>query len=203
VYFFKAMVLSPNWLQTRLANMSYRTQRSPTTIGLYAALVSVSFILCCVRDFLCHYFVIKSSKTLHGRMTEAVIKSPVLFFDTNPTGRIMNRFSRDIGIIDDVLSKQFDDAFSIVMMAVGVVILAVAVNLWLLVVLIPLFMFFSYIVLYYLKTSRELNRMAAIRYSPVYAHIDETIRGLEIIRTSQMEDEFINKLIRYKQVNQV
>ncbi len=36
-------------------------------------------------------------------MFESVVGTRMIFFDTNPIGRIINRFSNDIGNIDDLL----------------------------------------------------------------------------------------------------
>eukprot|EP00330_Aristerostoma_sp_ATCC50986_P004972 CAMPEP_0114597136 /NCGR_PEP_ID=MMETSP0125-20121206/19377_1 /TAXON_ID=485358 ORGANISM="Aristerostoma sp., Strain ATCC 50986" /NCGR_SAMPLE_ID=MMETSP0125 /ASSEMBLY_ACC=CAM_ASM_000245 /LENGTH=70 /DNA_ID=CAMNT_0001801307 /DNA_START=53 /DNA_END=265 /DNA_ORIENTATION=+ len=33
-------------------------------------------------------------------MLDKLIKSPASFFDTNPVGRILNRFSNDVGVLD-------------------------------------------------------------------------------------------------------
>jgi len=50
---------------------------------------------------------LKASENLHDEMIKAVFKAPVLIFDTNPVGRILNRFSKDIGNMDDQLPGQF------------------------------------------------------------------------------------------------
>lgn len=36
-------------------------------------------------------------------MFEKVLQTPIRFFDINPIGRIMNRFSKDIGQIDETI----------------------------------------------------------------------------------------------------
>ena len=51
--------------------------------------------------------LINSSKNLHNSMLSEILKATVLFFDTNPIGRILNRFSRDIGIVDELLPDVF------------------------------------------------------------------------------------------------
>jgi ATP-binding cassette subfamily C (CFTR/MRP) protein 4 len=44
-----------------------------------------------------------TSKKLHAKMISSVMGARMVFFDTNPIGRLINRFSNDIGNIDDML----------------------------------------------------------------------------------------------------
>ena len=41
-----------------------------------------------------------ASKQLHNAMTSAMLRAKVEFFDTNPSGRVLNRFSADVGSND-------------------------------------------------------------------------------------------------------
>ena len=42
----------------------------------------------------------RSITNMHQAMTEVVIRSKILFFDSNPSGRIISRFAKDMGILD-------------------------------------------------------------------------------------------------------
>jgi ABC-type multidrug transport system fused ATPase/permease subunit len=43
---------------------------------------------------------LNAASKLHGTMLERILRSPMSFFDTTPLGRILNRFSKDIDIVD-------------------------------------------------------------------------------------------------------
>lgn len=47
-----------------------------------------------------------------------------------------------------------------------------------------------------LKTSREICRLEAVSRSPVFAHVSETERGLEVIHSLKMEPDFTAKMLR-------
>lgn len=46
---------------------------------------------------------INAARTLHAALLENKFHTPQSFYDTTPTGRIINRFSKDIYIIDEVI----------------------------------------------------------------------------------------------------
>ncbi len=50
--------------------------------------------------------MVKASKHLHHSMLMNILRSPMSFFDTTPIGRILNRFSRDVETVDNVLPEQ-------------------------------------------------------------------------------------------------
>jgi hypothetical protein len=62
-----------------------------------------ALVCCIVRSASFYTFALFTTKTLHERMLSSVTQTRTRFFDLNPIGRILNRFSKDIGNIDDVL----------------------------------------------------------------------------------------------------
>ena len=50
-------------------------------------------------------FALSSSKTLHNSMLNALLKTKMLFFETTPQGRIINRLSKDTDAIDTNLLR--------------------------------------------------------------------------------------------------
>lgn len=44
--------------------------------------------------------MLKSATNMHNMMAEKVLRANIVFFDSNPIGRITTRFSRDMTILD-------------------------------------------------------------------------------------------------------
>lgn len=44
----------------------------------------------------------KARKILHERLTDAILRNSLYYFQTTPIGRILNRFSKDVAVVDKV-----------------------------------------------------------------------------------------------------
>ncbi|MEQ2211625.1 hypothetical protein XENOCAPTIV_009697 [Xenoophorus captivus] len=73
--------------------------------GLTAATILFGFM----RNIILFTVLVKSAQTLHNTMFNAILRAPVRFFDINPIGRVLNRFSKDIGQVDSMLPWTFTD----------------------------------------------------------------------------------------------
>uniref|UniRef100_A0AC11B7S2 Uncharacterized protein n=1 Tax=Ovis aries TaxID=9940 RepID=A0AC11B7S2_SHEEP len=78
-------------------------------LGIYSGLTASTVLFGIARSLLVFFVLVSSSQTLHNQMFESILRAPVLFFDRNPIGRILNRFSKDIGHMDDLLPLTFLD----------------------------------------------------------------------------------------------
>jgi ABC-type multidrug transport system fused ATPase/permease subunit len=77
----------------RWAERPHTEQDNWDIFGLIFGLGTFVVVLAFFRAFLSFHLVIKASQMLHDRMAEAVIRAKTEFYDTNPLGRVMNRFS--------------------------------------------------------------------------------------------------------------
>jgi len=64
-------------------------------------------------------------------MSKAVLHSKILFFDSNPIGRIVTRFSKDMTVFDLVLPGLATFASNGAFRAIGVFIVVSIINPWL------------------------------------------------------------------------
>ena len=129
-------------------------------------------------------------------MLVALLKAPVRVFDTNPAGRILNRFSKDIGIMDESLPEDLYQSIRYVYYCSLVLVLVSVVNYWVVLASVPTVVLAFYLTRYYLRASREVKRLEAIASSPVYAHFTDTIQGIVHVRTYKQQNAFIRKLYR-------
>ncbi|KAJ7392173.1 hypothetical protein OS493_013545 [Desmophyllum pertusum] len=74
------------WWLSRMTEMPFEEQKNYITLLIYGSIVTVSLILTTVSSFCFYLTALKASENLHDQMTKAVMKAPVLFFDTNPVG---------------------------------------------------------------------------------------------------------------------
>lgn len=112
------------------------------------------------------------------------------FFDTTPLGRIINRFSRDVDIIDCAIIPSVR-SWIVCVFAVFTTITAISYSTPIfLSVIVPMGIIYYFIQKFYVATSRQLQRIESISRSPMYSHFSESINGQSTIRAYGYEDRF-------------
>ena len=122
-------------------------------------------------------------QVLHDRLLTKVLSLPMSFFDTQPSGRLCNRFTRDVEATDVSLQgtiASFTSCFSSVTLSTFVI--AAVTRGAVLLALAPLVFAYRTVQQYYLATSRELKRLDSIAVSPIFSNFSETLGGLMTIR---------------------
>ncbi|XP_022792486.1 multidrug resistance-associated protein 4-like isoform X2 [Stylophora pistillata] len=199
--FAQVCLLAPNWWLAKVSEMSPTQQKALYTQAIHASLVAVSLVITTVSCFSFYFLLLRAAENLHNKMAMALVKAPVFFYDTNPAGRILNRFSKDVGTMDDVLPLRFLESLTVCLSSLLAFLVPAATNYWLVLALLAIFSIFVYYARYYLASSRELKRIEAIKCSPVYSHITETFHGLEIVHISNKNKAFLERLQRYQDEN--
>ena len=128
-------------------------------IYIYSAIVISIFLVGITRSLLFYNLAMRCSQRLHDLVFGALIRTGMRFFDTNPSGRILNRFSKDMGAIDELLPKALLDAGQITMMMVGSLVVACTVNPIFIVPIVFISFIFYWIRKVYLKTSKNIKRL--------------------------------------------
>lgn len=94
-------------------------------------------------------------------MYEGVTRATMYFFNTNPSGRILNRFSKDMGQVDEILPSVMIDVIQIFLQLFGIIIVVATINYYFLIPTVAIGIIFYYLREFYLKSSRDIKRMEA------------------------------------------
>uniref|UniRef100_A0A8W4FN96 Uncharacterized protein n=1 Tax=Sus scrofa TaxID=9823 RepID=A0A8W4FN96_PIG len=156
----------------------------------YSVLTAGTVLFGITRSLLMFYILVNSSQTFHNKMLESILRAPVLFFNRNPAGRILNRFSKDTGHMDDLLPQIIQDFMQTFLLVMGVVGVMVVVIPWTVIPLIPLGIIFFVLRRYFLETSRDVKRLECTTRSPVFSHLASSLQGRWTIRAFKAQQRF-------------
>lgn len=127
-------------------------------------------------EFFAFTSMVQGSTRLHNQMLSSAVRAPLSFFFANPTGRIVNRFAKDQGQVDDLLPNIYVEVMAILFLAaVTFVLVIVAIPPILLLFLVLLFAF-AKVRKKYLMSSREIKRYEAMTRSPIYSTFAENLK---------------------------
>jgi ABC-type multidrug transport system fused ATPase/permease subunit len=174
----------------RWAEQPAERQSDWENVGLVLGMAGVVVILAVGRAFLTMCLFLKASQRLHDRMAEAVLRAKISFFDTNPLGRILNRFSADVGITDDLLPTTWFDFLVVAFIVLGSVVTTVTTLPYALVVIPPLGLYFWRVRYVFVTSTRELKRLEGLARSPIFAMLGESLGGIATIRANNFLDYF-------------
>ncbi|XP_028090867.1 ABC transporter C family member 12-like isoform X4 [Camellia sinensis] len=185
-------VLSSTWLSV-WTKQSSRSSFGPGFFILIYALMSFGQVIVTLTN---SFWLITSSlnaaRKLHDTMLQSVLRAPMVFFHTNPIGRLINRFARDVGDIDRNVASLMNSFLNQVWQLLSTIVLigiVSTISLW---AIMPLLILFYAAYLYYQSTSREVKRLDSITRSPVYAQFGEALNGLSTIRAYKAYDWMAN-----------
>ncbi|KAL8569306.1 hypothetical protein ACOMHN_024254 [Nucella lapillus] len=145
---------------------------------------------------------VEASRQLHDRMVTCLFRAPMAFFDTTPSGRIMNRVSTDMEIVDNLMPLIIRDIVSTFTVLLATLIVLVVVSPLSAVVILPLAIVCYFALAAYVPVSRQCRRMEAVTRSPIFAHFSETITGAATIRAYGATERFVAESKRRVDKNQ-
>ena len=137
---------------------------------------------------------IRASFQMFNGAWKAVMRSPVGWHDRTPTGRIINRLSKDIEMLDDRLSQVWNQLLTNALSVVGTFALVIYSFPWLGLMFIPLCFLYYIAASYYRMSSREVKRVDSILRSAIYGSFGEQLAGLAVIRAFGQQKLFVNRM---------
>lgn len=159
-------------------------------LGIFS-FVTFLLVLCC-------YLIMasstgKSSFLIVQKVLKSVLNAPIAFFDSNPIGRILNRFSRDIDVLDNSIPDSISTFLTVFFSALFSVFQGCLKNP----PTIPLYILsiaaFFFLQRYFRASLRELKRMDSLTRSPLFSFFSESVVGCSTVKMHNAVDKFSEK----------
>ncbi|KAH8041665.1 hypothetical protein HPB51_017467 [Rhipicephalus microplus] len=160
----------------------------------YLGLSVFCIVLSLVTNISAQLVSLRSVKVFHNNMIDNIVQCPMRFFDSNPIGRIINRFSSDMGVIDKKLPVTIPVLLRFLMLCLSAILVDVCVTPYFSIVVVLVVAVYYYIQSFFRHSSRELQRLDSITKSPVFSHFSETLSGLSTIRAYREEGRFVERM---------
>jgi len=135
----------------------------------------------------------RAAKSVFASMLSGVLKAPMSYFETTPMGRILNRFTYDMDVVDIVLTQNMSMLMISVSWYVAGVLVMTIILPWVGLAILPVSVMYWVFMLHYRRSGADLQRLDAVSRSPIQAMITEGLDGCSTIRIFGQEHAFVTK----------
>jgi ATP-binding cassette subfamily C (CFTR/MRP) protein 4 len=167
-------------------------------IYTYSGIILGTIIFSVVHSLYFMLYFIIASINLHRYAFSSIIKATMRFYNNNPSGRILNRFSKDLGYIDEYIPPVLFDVIEVALMLIGALTLSYIVDPWLIIPSTVLITIFYFLRVIYIQTSRSVKRIEGITRSPIFSHMTASMHGLSTIRAFSAQKILIKEFDDYQ-----
>ncbi|XP_063169177.1 ATP-binding cassette sub-family C member 12-like [Candoia aspera] len=153
------------------------------------AMIALSFM----KGFGFTKMTLRASSTLHSTMFYKILQSPMNFFDTTPTGRVMNRFSKDMDEVDTRLPFYAENFLQQFFRILAILTIVATVFPYLLISLAVLTIIFILLFQIFQHTIHDLKRIENLSRSLWLSLISSSAQGLSTIHAYNKTEDYINR----------
>ncbi|XP_042477665.1 ABC transporter C family member 3-like [Macadamia integrifolia] len=165
--------------------------KGSTLIFVYVVLTLGSSFCVLIRSILIVTSGYKTATLFFNKMHLCIFRAPMSFFDSTPSGRILNRASIDQNALDTSIPHQIEELLMSLIGFLGTIAVMSQVKWHMLIVFIPMTVTCVWYQKYYISTARELARLCGVCHAPIIQHFSESILGSTTIRCFDQEEMFM------------
>ncbi|KAI9369385.1 P-loop containing nucleoside triphosphate hydrolase protein [Aspergillus egyptiacus] len=163
-------------------------------LSVYVGISAAACLVGTVRCLVLAIAFIESSRQLFDDLLATVLRAPLRWLDTVPLGRILNRFTSDIYLLDWRLGYDMGNVVYKALELLGILVAGVTVSPVLLVLACALLMLCVRLCRNYLAGIREIKRLESTAKSPVLEKFGTSLAGLATIRAFNKAESYINDM---------
>ncbi|GAB1290580.1 Cystic fibrosis transmembrane conductance regulator [Apodemus speciosus] len=179
---------------TKITNSSYVVIITNTSFYyifyIYVGVADTLLALSLFRGLPLVHTLITASKILHRKMLHSILHAPMSTFNKLKAGGILNRFSKDVAILDDFLPLTIFDFIQLVFIVVGAIIVVSALQPYIFLATVPGLVVFILLRAYFLHTSQQLKQLESEGRSPIFTHLVTSLKGLWTLRAFRRQTYF-------------
>ena len=173
-------------------NATLAEQKKFYRLGIYALLGFLQCLFTLFANLSFMIMLLKATKLMHNRMLHSVLRAPLRFFESTPTGRILNRFTTDIKATEDSIPSSIKSIFSMSLSLISVIVVITRSTPLFLIAFVPILCLYLYIQRYFVPSSRQIKRMQTTTQSPIFSHFTESQNGVTTIKAFNCQSHFID-----------
>lgn len=136
--------------------------KTEISVIIYTVLIVGLILGTLLRSLTFFKMAMIASKNLHNKMFHALLKAPMRFFDTNPSGRVLNRFSKDMGSIDELLPRVLMDCVQVLLVMTGILVMVSISNYYMVVAIVVIGAFFIKVRAWYIATAKDVKHLEGV-----------------------------------------
>ncbi|XP_063605857.1 multidrug resistance-associated protein 1-like [Penaeus indicus] len=172
-------------------------------LGVYGALGVGQALFILGGAFSLSFGALDAAEGLHTNILKNVLRLPMSFFDTNPVGRMINRFGKDVDTMDNILPWSIRSWLMCLFQVIATFVAIIYATPVFAVVMLPTMIIYYFVQGLYVSTSRQLKRIESVSRSPIYSHFQETIQGASTIRAFGRSHQFMLESEKKVDTNQI
>ncbi|KAL5522541.1 hypothetical protein ACEPAG_8557 [Sanghuangporus baumii] len=190
-------VAENGWLSywSRLVQNHNDTRGALHYISIYALITLVGLVTSTLRWTILYNGSINASAAIYKKLLESVLFAPIRFHDTISRGRLLNRFGKDMEVIDSSLPSHFGNTAIYFTSACATLITIACVGGPKFVAAASVLGFLYYgVTKVYSRCCRDLRRLDSVSRSPLYSIYEETISGAPVLRAFGAGSKFMRDM---------
>uniref|UniRef100_A0A670HUY8 Multidrug resistance-associated protein 1-like n=1 Tax=Podarcis muralis TaxID=64176 RepID=A0A670HUY8_PODMU len=162
-------------------------------LSIYGLLGFLQGLLVCCGAYVLTRGSLSASRSLHHQLLDSVLHLPLQYFETNPIGQIINRFTKDMFIVDIRFHYYLRTWLNCTLDVVGTILVIVYTSPLFILGVIPLGYLYFTVQRYYIASSRQIRRLSGATQTPIISHFSETLVGVSTIRAFGHQERFLNQ----------
>ncbi|KAL4437733.1 hypothetical protein ABPG74_012408 [Tetrahymena malaccensis] len=162
--------------------------------GFWIGFAFLYMILNGIKYMILSFGIQRGNKNLHKNMLQSLVRAPALFFDRTSSGNLMNKFSNDMSLLDNLLPFCSCDSIEIFSSFLNLMITCIVFNYYTVIPSIIEGMFLVFFMMYAKDIIVKVRQLDLQQKTPVFSHFSSTLQGVITIKVYGQNNAFIQKM---------